>query len=504
VVSLEGWLDPLHDAESMRATDAWAIAEQGIPSLALMERAGAGLAAVVAERTTEGRILIACGKGNNGGDGLVAARLLREQGWEVDVRCTAAPEALEGDPRANLERLPGDPPAAWEASAAPAAATIVDALLGTGFDGEPREPVAGAIEAINASGATVVAADVPSGVNAASGAVAGAAVRAQATVTFHAPKIGLWVNPGKRHAGEVCVVDIGIGPGAPAEPAAGLISERITAEIPVRAAGATKFSEGAVVVAGGSAGLTGAPSLAAEAAARAGAGYVTACIPGSVRLIFELRLLEAMTRALPDDDGSLTPAALEPLLEAAQRADAVVLGPGLGRGEGAAELARAAALELDAPLLLDADGLNAHAGRLADLAGRSAPTVLTPHAGELGRLLEIESTAVEADRLRHARAAAEASQAAVILKGDDTLVVAPGGRLAVSPGASAGLATAGTGDVLAGATGAMLAKGLDPFTAAAAAVWLHAAAGRRAARERGPGGVIARDVIDALPHGLPR
>ncbi|MDX6669676.1 MAG: ADP-dependent NAD(P)H-hydrate dehydratase / NAD(P)H-hydrate epimerase [Solirubrobacteraceae bacterium] len=499
---LPHWLAPLPDAEQMRAIDRWAIEERDIPSLQLMERAGEGLAALTAEVAPQGRIAVVCGKGNNGGDGLVAARLLREQGREVDVLLTADPSDLSGDPAENLRRLPGDPPRPFAATALDGAAVVIDALLGTGFSGAPRGAVAEAIRVIDESGVPVVAADVPSGVDASTGAVEGVAVRAAATATFHLPKVGLYVSPGKRHTGRVRVVDIGIPPDAPMEAAVGLILPSVRDEVPRRGAGSTKFSEGAVLVAGGSRGLTGAPCLAGEAAARAGAGYVTACVPGSLSLIFEIRLLEAMTRALPDSDGALGPDAVEPVLEACERADALVLGPGLGKAEGTAELARAVAARAGLPLLLDADGLNAHAGRLHELAQRDGPTVLTPHAGELARLLQTDSRTVEAARLHHARAAAAASRAVVVLKGDDTIVAEPGGRAAVNPGGTPGLATAGTGDVLSGVTGAMLAKGLGPFTAACAGVWLHSDAGARAAVERGSDGMIARDVIEALPDAL--
>jgi NAD(P)H-hydrate epimerase len=502
----------------MRAVDRWAIEERGVPSLQLMERAGEGLAALAAEVAPQGRLAVVCGKGNNGGDGLVAARVLRAQGREVDVVLTGDPADLSGDPAENLRRLPGEPPYCFTpgVTAAPGrlsdtaelrrrldgASAVIDALLGTGFAGAPHGAVAEAIRVIDESGLPVVAADVPSGVDASTGAVEGVAVRAAATATFHLPKVGLYVSPGKRRAGRVRVVDIGIPPDAPMEAAVGLILPSVRDEVPRRGAGSTKFSEGAVLVAGGSRGLTGAPCLASEAAARAGAGYVTACVPGSLSLVFEVRLLEAMTRALPDSDGALGPDAVEPVLEACGRADALVLGPGLGKADGAGELARAVAARAGLPLLLDADGLNAHAGRLHELAQRGAPTVLTPHAGELARLLQTDSKTVESARLHHARAAAAASRAVVVLKGDDTIVAEPGGRAAVNPGGTPGLATAGTGDVLSGVTGAMLVKGLDPFTAACAGVWLHSDAGARAAVERGPDGMIARDVIEALPDAL--
>jgi NAD(P)H-hydrate epimerase len=469
-----------------------------------MERAGAGLADLVQERAPTGRIAVVCGKGNNGGDGLVAARLLREWGRDVDVLLLAGRDELRGDAAANLERLPGSPPRAWDPAGLDGAAGVVDAVLGTGFAGEPREPVRGAIDAINRSGAVVLAADVPSGVDASTGEVAGAAVRATATATFHAAKPGLWIHPGKACAGEVRVVEIGIPPGAPAagDAGVGLIGRGVAALVPSRAGDSTKFSSGAVVLCGGSRGLTGAPCLAAEAAMRTGAGYVTALVPASLQTVFEGRLLEVMTRGLPDDDGALTDDGIDAALEACERADALILGPGLGRDAPTQALARQLARRATLPLLLDADGLNAHAGALGDLAGRAAASVLTPHAGELARLLGCESADVAARRLASARDAAERSAAVVVLKGDDTIVAAPGGPVAVSRGGAPALATAGTGDVLSGITGALLAKGLAPFEAACAAVALHAEAGRIVARPHGPDGVIARDVIAAIPAAL--
>jgi ADP-dependent NAD(P)H-hydrate dehydratase / NAD(P)H-hydrate epimerase len=502
-VSLPQWMAPLPDAPRMREVDRWTIEDRGVPSLDLMERAGAGLARAVEREAPEGRVVVVCGKGNNGGDGLVAARRLREAGREVDVLLLADAGELTGDPEENLARLPGEPPRAFDAAALAGAAAAVDAILGTGFEGEPREPLRSAIEALNAAGVPVVAADVPSGVDASTGEVAGAAVRARATATFHVAKPGLWIHPGKEHAGRVEVVEIGIPEGAPLDARVGLIEPAAVGLLPRRAAGSTKFSSGAVMVAGGSRGLTGAPSLASEAAARAGAGYVTALVPASLNVIFEVRLLEAMTVALDDEGGSLTEAAAAVVLERGRRADALVLGPGIGREDGAVAFARRVAAAVETPLVLDADGLNAHAERLEELAARAAPTVVTPHAGELGRLLGVESAAVGARRLAHARDAAGRAEAIVVLKGDDTIVADPGGAVAVSSGGSPALATAGTGDVLSGVVAALLAQGLEPFAAACAAVWIHAEAGRIAAREQGiPEGVIARDVIAALPEAI--
>jgi NAD(P)H-hydrate epimerase len=500
---LADWLDPLYEAGEMRACDAWAIEQAGVPSLDLMERASLGLARLAAEAALPGLpIRVVVGPGSNGGDGLAAARLLREDGRAVDVLAVTPLDRLDGDARANLERLPGPPPVPFEAAALAGSGAIVDAMLGTGFSGELREPVTGAVAAINEQDAAVIACDVPSGVDASTGEVVTAAVRADVTATFHGSKVGLHVAPGAMHAGKVEVVDIGIPRGAPRAARAGLISSRVLDLFPRRQRCGSKFSSGVVAIAGGSRGLTGAPAMAAMAAQRSGAGYVQVAAPASVGPSLELRLLEQMTRGLPDADGAHSPAGVGPFLELAARAGAVVLGPGLGREEPAVAFARGVAAAVEAPLLIDADGLNAHVGALEALRARDAPTILTPHSGELGRLLERSSGEVDAQRLACAREAAERSGAVVVLKGDDTIVVAPGGPVAVSSGATPALATAGTGDVLSGLIGALLAKGLAPFEAAALGVLGHVRAGLTAAQRHGADHVIAGDVIDALPDGL--
>ena len=504
MTGLPPWADPLYEAGEMRAVDAWAIEEQGVPSLDLMERAGEGLARLTAEAATgDGPIRVVAGKGNNGGDGLVVARLLREDGYEVEVLATGDPSELRGDAAANLERLPGAPPANFAPDRLPGAGAIVDAMLGTGFEGEPREPVAGAIAAINAAGPPVVACDVPSGVNASNGEVLGDAVRATVTGTFHGPKIGLHVAPGAFHAGEVRVVPIGVPRGAPEPAVAGLIGDGVLGLVPPRPRDGSKFKSGVVVIAAGSRGLTGAPTMVALAAQRTGAGYVQCAVPASAEPSLEQRLLEAMTRGLPEDDGAHTEKGADVVAEMAERAGAVVLGPGIGKGDGAVAFARAVVSQVGKPLVIDADGINAFAGDLEALRERPGPTVLTPHAGELGRLLARGSADVEAHRLSAAREAAERSGCVVLLKGDDTIVAPPGGPVAISPGATPALATAGTGDVLAGMIGALLAKGLDPLEGAAAAVLAHARAGRKAAeRIGGADHVIAGDVIEAIPAGM--
>ncbi len=536
-MTLPDWLLPLLDAEQMRAVDRWAIEEQGVPSLDLMERAGEAVCRAVEDLVhtdedlvSNGPVLVVCGKGNNGGDGLVVARLLYEAGLEVTVLSTAPADEFSGDAATNLARLPDEPPlqllgeaggeqvdggsAVHDSGVAAAsltaggqslagllddAAVIVDALLGTGFEGVPRGVVAAAIDALACARAPVVSVDVPSGVDASTGVVCGTAVRATLTVTFHAAKPGLWIHPGKAHAGRVLTEDICIPRGAPGVSTSGLLQDSLARELPRRDASSTKFSSGHVVVAGGSRELTGAPRMTALASARAGAGYVTACLPASVQPLLAVALLEVMTRALPDDAGELTAEGAPAVLGLLEREGALVLGPGLGRGPGAAAFARELAVQAPVAIVLDADGLNAHAGRLDELAGRQAPTVLTPHTGELARLLDRDSAEIARERLSSVREASQRSQAVVVLKGDDTLIAAPSGCVAISRGDSPALATAGTGDVLSGVIAALLAQGLDAFTAACAGVWLHVRAGRLAARTQGSAeGVIASDVIAAL------
>jgi hydroxyethylthiazole kinase-like uncharacterized protein yjeF len=524
VQALPDWLTPLPDADAMRALDSWAIEQRAVPGIDLMERAGAAVARNVESLDPDGHVTVVCGKGNNGGDGLVAARLLRDTGRRVTVVCVAPPAEFTGDAATNLERLSGPAPvrldgSSWgepagadtassRASSGAAAATgpfavavVIDAVLGTGFSGAPRGVVREAIELIERSGAAVVSVDVPSGVDASTGEVSDAAVQAASTVSFHAAKPGLWIRPGKGCAGDVTVSDIGIPRGAPLAASIGLIEAAVARELPRRGPMGTKFSSGHVLVAGGSRGLSGAPAMAARASMRAGAGYVTACVPASLQAVLAgAGTPELMTRALSEEDGALTQDAVAEVLEAAQRGGALILGPGLGRSDRAGAFARELAQRAPLAMVLDADGLNAHAGRLAELATRAAPTVLTPHAGELGRLLGRDSAQIERERLRSVREAATTSAAVVVLKGDDSLIADPTGRVAVSRGGSPALATAGTGDVLSGVIAALLAAGVEAFTAAAAGVWLHAAAGRRAAAQLGAAeGVIASDVIEALP-----
>ncbi len=506
------WAEPLYDAAAMRAADAWAIGSAGIPSLELMELAGQAVARAALEPAPEGPIVIICGKGNNGGDGLVAARLLRENRdrlgeKQVVVMLLGDPAELSPDSAENLRRLPGDPPHAFDAGLVTQAGVIVDAILGTGASGAPTGVVAEAVTAINrrSSGARVISVDVPTGVDASDGTVPGDAVYAELTISLHAQKVGHFVAPGVFHCGEVRVADIGIPPeafdGAAVGAAAGAIGPRVLRLAPRRDDASSKFSSGVLGVVGGSTGLTGAPCLSAMAAQRTGAGYVTVFVPGSLNLVFEQRLLEVMSVPLPDENGALLPDGLAALLDRAERCDALVVGPGVGRADGTGELVTGLLARSDKPVLLDADGLFPFAGGIERMR-RDAPLLITPHAGELARLLGVSSDDIEGARIESAQDAAERSGAVVVLKGSDTIVAAPGSQPLVNTLKAPGLATAGTGDVLSGVAGAYLAKGLGAREAAAAAVYAHALAGREASERRGADHMIAGDVISQLPAVL--
>ncbi|MBD0290523.1 MAG: NAD(P)H-hydrate dehydratase [Thermoleophilia bacterium] len=486
--------EPLFTAAEMRAAES----SHGGPTLELMERAGAAAAEAALRRYPQARSFgVWCGTGANGGDGLVVARRLRAAGRDVSVRLLGREDKIAGDAAENLRR-------AHEAGvpfAQPGRTDVtIDALFGTGFSGAPRREAGGWIEELNDAGAPVLAVDVPSGVDASTGRVAGAAVQAEATVTFHGRKVGLVVSPGRFHAGHVEVADIGIAGG---ETLHRRVGERLLEIVPRRGERDNKYSAGFVVVVGGSAGLTGAPFLAAEAAMRAGAGYVRACVPASLAPAFAQRFVEVTTSACADDDaGRLLASAADTVLEAAERADAVALGPGLGRSEGTRGLVRALLDGLDLPVVLDGDGLWALAGHLDWVFSRHAATVLTPHSGELGRLLDRDSAWVDANRLAAVEGAADDVGAVVALKGADTLVAAPGRGLLACDLGTPGLASAGTGDVLTGIAAAFLAKGMEAQVGTAAAAAAAGLAARRAAERHGVAGLIARDVVEALSPTL--
>jgi NAD(P)H-hydrate epimerase len=489
--------EPLLTADEMRAEEA----RHAGRTLELMERAGAACAKVGLGRFPGARRWsVRCGTGANGGDGLVAARHLHAAGREVEVWIAGDEGRVSGDAAESLGRA-RDSGVRLVPDPGPAD-VVVDALFGTGLAGPLRPEGAAAVEAVLAAGVPVLAVDVPSGVDASTGEAPGPAVAATVTVTFHARKVGHAVAPGRFLAGEVVVADIGLGACAGSRDAA--VLDGVLTAIPARTARDHKYSAGSVLVVGGSTGLTGAPCLAAEAALRAGAGIVTACVPASLGLVFEQRLLEVMTRSCADENGALVEAAAPEVLAAAQRARAVAIGPGLGRSAGAARLARRLLAELDRPVVVDADGLAALEEPFAEIRARQGPTVLTPHAGELARLLGATSAEVQARRRASVVEAAERTGAVVLLKGADTLVAGPGTGVLVCEHGTPALATAGTGDVLAGVVAAFLAKGVEARIAAAAAATAHGLAGRLAGARVGEAGVIASDVIESLARAVSR
>jgi hydroxyethylthiazole kinase-like uncharacterized protein yjeF len=443
----------------------------GTPVEVLMDRAGRAVAWEVRRlcgATYGQRVVVVCGKGNNGGDGLVAARVLRGWGMRVDVF-----ELKDGIDRDRFTV------ALQRADAA------VDAMYGTGFKGNLTGDAEWVAEELWCGGVPVVAVDIPSGVDGSTGDfdVDGGAVDADRTVTFAALKPGLLFVPGCNCAGEITVADIGIDVG---EPAVGVTELwDVVLSRPTRSTAAHKWQH-AVMVVGGSDGMTGAPLMVSHAAMRAGAAMAWCCIPGDPDAAVRAGGTEVITKNL----GEVADA-----LHDVERFHALVVGPGLGRDDRVAAGVRELVAKARVPLVLDADGLNALAGDLDPLRTRTAPTIVTPHDGEYAR---VAGEPVGVDRLAAARRLAERSGAVVLLKGPATIVAEPGGRAAINPTGGPWLATAGTGDVLSGVVAAMLTGGSSPFRATAAAAWVHG----RAADHAGHVGLVASDLIAALPPTL--
>ncbi len=496
----------------MREADRRTIEEIGLPGAVLMENAGAAAARVYRERFGHRRPAILCGKGNNGGDGFVVARHLLDLAPRVHL--LAARGDVKGDARLHMgayERSGGllvEVPTeeAWarvrsEVLGAPA---IVDGLLGTGLRQAPAGLVAVAIRDLAESAARVLALDVPSGVSSDAGDLAWPAVRAEVTVAFAAPKYGHVLPPACDRVGALVVADIGIP--------SSLLSARLwlaeaadlAAAYPRRAPDAHKGTFGHVLVIAGSVGKTGAAILSATAALRAGAGLVTVATPEPALATIAAGRPELMTEPLPaelDEDGASRALAL------AKGRDAVVIGPGLGQDAGTRAFVRAVLENCTAPLLLDADALNALAPSRNDSGAvtslrRKAPTIVTPHPGEMARLTGSTAVDVQRRRLETARAFAMETGAVVVLKGQRTVVADGDGRAAINPTGNPGLAKGGTGDVLSGVVGALLGRGLDAWQAALAGVFLHGRAGDLAAEERGQEALLAGDVVEALGRAL--
>jgi NAD(P)H-hydrate epimerase len=509
-------------ASEMRQIDRATIAA-GTPGEALMERAGAGLVAAMERRygsLLALRVLVLCGTGNNGGDGLVAARHLHARGAEVHAAVLGDLARVSGDALVHLERLHGVGLAVASVESESELERLVasrdrwdfavDALLGTGSRGEPDGMMRSGVEVLRRlddGGTRVIACDLPTGVDADTGTIARRAVRADLTVTFGHPKRGQFLYPGRAFTGALEVVDIGLAPLEDGDPPVSLATAPgMAALMPARDPRAHKGSVGDVLIVGGSVGLTGAVTLAATAALRAGAGYVRAAVPSSVNDILETKLTEPVTLPMPETaERTLAHAALEPVLAHAGTADVVAIGPGLSRHRETAELVRRVVAECARPIVIDADALVAfegHGDALGALGEGGAPRVLTPHVGEMRRLTGIDAGTIEARRIDVAREWAQRWRAVVVLKGAPTVTASPDGRATVNPSGNPGMATLGMGDVLTGAIAALLAQGLSPYDAARLGAYVHGTAGDLAAGERGQLGLMAGDVAAALPLAL--
>ena len=503
----------------MQALDRRTITEAQVPSLVLMERAGAGAAAFIEDRFSPLRgktVTILCGKGNNGGDGVVVARLLRQRQAKVTVLLLAPAADLSRDAAIMYRRWLR---VAGKSSSKPfrspeqadallvSSDFIVDALLGTGLSTEVTGAYRDAIRIINRVGRPVIALDMPSGIHADNGALLGQAVHATATVTFGFPKLGLYVGSGIDHAGTIHVVDIGI-PTAYVDAIDSrtilVTKESVAKALPQRPATSHKGTFGHAGILAGSVGKTGAAALAAQAALRVGAGLVTVGIPSSVNDVLEAKLLEAMTIPFPETKArTLARSGLDRILAFMQARTALAIGPGLSTHPETVELVQSLMKHLDRPSVLDADALNALASRAALLTECKIPPILTPHPGEMARL-EVDATSqtVNADRIGTARRFARERGVFVVLKGARTLIARPDGLLAICPTGNPGMATAGTGDVLTGMIVGLLAQGITSWEAACAATYLHGSAGDLAAQQLGQSGMLAGDLVAHIPYAL--
>jgi NAD(P)H-hydrate epimerase len=503
----------------MQELDRRTIGEAHIPARVLMERAGSGLVAALEQAfgSTQGkRVIILCGKGNNGGDGFVAARLLHRRRTQVRVLMMSPASELSRDAAVmyrQFVRTAGKSAVHLYTSKSLVSSLlresdlIIDALLGTGLSSDVTGQYADAIDCINEAGRPVVAADLPSGLHADTGAILGRAVRASLTVTFGLPKLGLYQSHGVDLAGSVSLIDIGI-PQAYIEAIRShttlITPASVRAVLPARRPASHKGTFGHAGIIAGSVGKTGAAAMAAKAALRIGTGLVTVAVPAGVNDVLESKLLEAMTIPMPDTKArTFSRSALDRLKTFITTRTAVAIGPGLSTHPETVELVQALMKDLDRPAVLDADALNALAGRASVLTACKTPPILTPHPGEMARLeANATSQSINTDRIGTAVRFARERGTFVVLKGARTVVARPDGAAAICPTGNPGMATAGTGDVLTGMIVGLLAQGLAPWEAACAGTFLHGCAGDLAAADKGPAGLIAGDVIEQIPYAL--
>ncbi|HKY32279.1 MAG TPA: NAD(P)H-hydrate dehydratase [Candidatus Polarisedimenticolia bacterium] len=512
-------------AEQMRRIDERAERDFGLTPATLMENAGRAVAQSLLKLYPglEGlETIVVCGKGNNGGDGLCAARHLRAAGVPAQVVLLAEAASLTGAAAHHLELARREGVAveqapteqAWEAFAPRLhrCALILDAVLGTGLKGGARGLPARAITDINASGADVVSVDIPSGLSGDSPRIQGPTVRAELTMALACPKIPHVFEPGASLTGRLQIVDIGI----PAEAVQAeevhlnlLGEEEVSAILPPREADSHKGDYGRVLVVAGSRGKSGAAGLVGLSALRAGAGLVTVATPLSAQPMVAASALEIMTEGLPETPpGALSAAAAPALKELERGCTVLAIGPGLTAGEETSALVREMVSGASVPVVLDADGLNAFTGRAEELRGDDRPLVLTPHPGEMARLLsaprgpQVTAAQIQADRVEAARSFAVGHGCLLILKGHRTVIADPEGDVFINPTGNPGMATAGSGDALTGIIAGLLGQGLAPLEAAALAVYVHGLAGDLAAADHGENALMARDIIDYLPEAF--
>ncbi len=503
-------------AQEMRDIDRKAMTDFKIPGVVLMENAGIQVVRAVLEKLpfVQGRtVTIFAGRGNNGGDGLVAARHLFNMGADVKVLMLGNSEKIAGDAALNLE--------IWKRMGQKVYSVtrmddinavrlflaktdiVVDAIYGTGFKGVVKDYAGRVIDAVNACDRPVISVDIPSGLEADTGRVNGPCIMAGLTVTFGLPKVGLLLEPGASCAGELMVADISL-------PASLLKDNQIKCNmidenmvrgwLPFRTTSSHKGDYGRVLVVGGSLGMAGAACLTAEAVIRAGAGLVTLAVPEGIYNPVASKLTEVMVVTVPQTlEGTPAKEALPVIGDMLERAEVLAIGPGLSTNPETTELVRAIVARSNRPVVLDADGLNAFVGHTDLLSKARKPLVITPHPGEMSRLAGMSTEAVQQDRLQQARRWASAWGAVLVLKGAKTIVASPDGTTYINTTGNPGMATGGSGDVLTGIVAGLLAQGMDPAEAAAAGAYLHGAAGDAAAREKGMMGLVAGDILTALP-----
>ncbi|MEX0805570.1 MAG: NAD(P)H-hydrate dehydratase [Candidatus Binatia bacterium] len=504
--------------EQMREMDRLTIQKFGTPSLTLMERAGKGIAQAILQRfarSAKNGVLIVAGKGNNGGDGLVVARLLKQKRVPCEVALLAKRGELSADAARNLKAYVKAKGNLVEVDSAGLdllrekinhMGLLVDAILGTGMKSEIRGLYAETISLMNACGLPIVAVDIPSGLDADKGTPLGVCIQAEMTVALGYAKLGEVTYPGLNYTGDLVVADIGIAPGAVTEvgPATEILTDKeVGRMVPIRAPDSHKGSYGHVVVMAGSRGKTGAAILASRAAMRAGAGMATLAAGRSLNDIVAGALVEVMTEPLRDNSAeeieSLTDDEWRRLLE---RKTVMLFGPGIGVSDSTRSNLRWLIDNLDMPWVIDADGLNNLALDLDRLKSAKVAPILTPHPGEMARLINKDTVAVNKDRIGVAHSFATGHRCYLVLKGARTVIATPDGKIFINPTGNPGMASAGMGDVLAGILTALLGQRLSPEDAMKLGVYLHGFVGDRVAAEKGETGMIASDLIDDLPAGL--